>query len=114
MRESRLGLSVAIYVTIVGCLFSLLPIVQTDLIEFKTPNKYYLVGFALILIMCGCWYIYAALKGRLEPADVSVVDIRKEALEKIESEAYLAKTAKDDPDPDVRQKAPERLKKIAE
>lgn len=109
----NLPLFVALYVAAVGCFFALLPVLQTDLIEFKAPNKYYLIGFAVVLLVLGCWNVYAALKGKLEPSDVSVVEIRKAALEKIESEVYLAKTAKEDPDPEVRQKALERLKEIA-
>ena len=105
---------VSVYVTIVGLFFSVLPVVQTSLIEFKAPNKYYLMGFAFIFFACGCYYAYLSLKGKLEPEGVSVAEIRKEALEKIESETYLAKAAQDDPDPEVREKALERLKEISE
>ena len=52
------------------------------------------------------------LKGKLETRGPSVTDICKQTLEKMESEAYLAKTAKDDPNPEIRQKALKRLKEI--
>ena len=105
---------VAVYVIIVGLVFSVLPVVQTTLIEFAAPNKYFLMGFAFILFVCGCWYAYQALSGELEPGGVSVVEVRKAALEKIESESYLAKAAQDDPDPEVRAKAKARLEEITE
>lgn len=103
---------VALYITAVGLFFSLLPVVQTSLIEFKAPNKYFLMGIALVFFISGCLYIYLVLKGKLEPRGPSVTDIRKQTLEKMESEAYLAKTAKDDPNPEIRQKALKRLKEI--
>ena len=103
---------VSVYITAVGLLFSLLPVVQTSLIKFKAPNKYFLMGIALLFFILGCIYIYLSLSGRLEPRGPSVTVVRKQALEKIESEAYLAKTAKDDPDPEIRQKALKRLKEI--
>jgi hypothetical protein len=105
---------VAAYVAIVGLFFIVLPVVQTSLIEFKAPNKYFLMGFAFILFVGGCWSGYLSLRGELEPDGVSVVEIRKEALEKSESETYLAKAALNDPDSEVREKAMDRLKEITE
>jgi hypothetical protein len=72
------------------------------------------MGFAFILFIFGRRYSYLSLRGKLEPEGVSVVEVRKKALENIESETYHAKTAKEDPDPRVRQKAIERLKEITE
>jgi len=105
---------VAAYVAIVGLFFIVLPVVQTSLIEFKAPNKYFLIGFAFILFVGGCWYGYLSLRGELEPDGVSVIEIRKEKLEKIESETDLAKAALNDPDPEVREIAMDRLKEITE
>ncbi|MGB2930561.1 MAG: hypothetical protein WBB70_16860 [Desulfobacterales bacterium] len=101
---------VAVYITAAGLLFILLPIVQTSLIEFKAPNKYFLMGIALVFFISGCRYVYLSLNGRLGPKGPSVTEIRKQALEKIESQAYPAKTAKGDPNPEIRQKALKRLK----
>jgi ABC-type nickel/cobalt efflux system permease component RcnA len=105
---------VAVYVTTVGLVFTVLPVTQTALIEFKAPGKYFLMGFAFIFFVCGCWYVYRSLRGNLKPEGVSVVEIRKEALQKIESETYLAKAAQSDPNPEIREKALERLKEITE
>jgi len=58
---------VAVYITAAGLLFILLPIVQTSLIEFKAPNKYFLMGIALVFFISGCRYVYLSLNGRLEP-----------------------------------------------
>jgi len=103
---------VAFCVAVVGLIFSILPVVQTSLMDFKEPNKYFLMGISFIFFLLGVRYGYAALTGNLEPNGIAVREVRKQALEKIESVAYLAKTAKDDPDPGVRQKALKRLKEI--
>ena len=103
---------VAFCVTFVGLIFSILPVAQTSLIDFKEPNKYFLMGISFIFFLSGVRYSYLALREKLEPNGISVREVRKQALENIENVAYLAKTAKNDPDPDVRQKALKRLQKI--
>lgn len=103
---------IACYVALVGLIYSLLPMVQTSLVDFKEPNEYFLMGISVILFLLGVRYGYLSLRGKLEPNGISVREVRKQALEKIESVAYLAKTAKNDPDPDVRQKAVKRLEEI--
>jgi hypothetical protein len=103
---------VAFCVALVGLIFSILPVAQTSLINFKEPNKYFLMGISFIFFLFGVRYGYLALRGKLEPKGISVREVRKEALEKIESIAYLSKTAKNDPDPSVRKKALRRLEEI--
>jgi len=103
---------VAFCVAFLGLMFTVLPVVQTSLVDFKEPNKYFLMGISFIFFLLGALYGYLALRGKLEPNGISVREVRKQALEKIESVAYLAKTAKDDPDPSVRQKAFKRLQEI--
>ena len=103
---------VAFCVAFVGLIFSILPVAQTFLMDFKEPNKYFLMVISVILFLLGVRYGYLALRGKLEPNGISVRKVRKQALENIESVTYLAKTAKNDPDPGVRQKALKRLQKI--
>lgn len=103
---------ISFYITVVGLVFSTLTVVQTSLMDFKNQNKYFLTGFSLILFFLGIRYGYLSLRGKLEPKGISVNEVRKQALEKIESEAYLAKTAVNDPDPEIRQKALKRLEEI--
>ena len=103
---------IAFYVALVGLTYSILPVVQISLMDFKEPNKYFLMGISFILFLLGVRYSYLVLREKLEPNGISVREVRKQALEKIESAAYLAKTAKNDPDPGVRQKALKRLEEI--
>jgi len=103
---------VAFYVTVVGLGFSILMIVRTPPLDFKEPNKYYLAGISIIFLILGVRYGYLAFKGKLEPKGVTVKEVRKQALRKIKSEAYLAKVIKEDPDPGVRKTALKRLEEI--
>lgn len=103
---------VSSYIAVVGLVFGILTVVQTSVMDFKETNKYYLMGISFTLLLLGVIYGYLSLKGKLEPKGISVNEVRKRALEKIESETYLAKTAMNDPDPEVRQKALKRLEEI--
>ncbi|MEJ2657488.1 MAG: hypothetical protein P8012_09870 [Desulfobacterales bacterium] len=104
---------IAFYVAFVGLLFTVLPVGQTSPVDFKEPNKYFLIGISFILFILGIRYVYLALRGKLEPKGISVKEVRKQAIKNIKTEAYLAKVAKSDPDPGVRQTALKRLKEIA-
>ena len=78
--------------------------------EFSYRSHFY--GTSFIFFLLGARYGYLAGKGQLEPKGISVTEVRRQALEKVKSEAYIAKTAREDPDPEVRQKALEPLKEI--
>ena len=104
---------VAFYVSAVGLAFGIMTVFQVPRIHFKEPNRYFMMGISFILFLFGVRYGYLAIKGKLEPKGISVKEVRKQALEKIESVAYLAKTAKDDPDPGVRKTALKRLEEIS-
>jgi len=103
---------VAFYIAVVGLVLIFLTVIQTPYIEFKEPNKYFATGTSFILFILGVVYGYLALRGKLEPKGPSVTEIRKQSLEKIKTESYLAKIAKEDSDPKVRQAAIKRLKEI--
>jgi len=103
---------VSCYVTAVGLGFGVLTMVRTPPLEFKESNPYVLMGISLIFFILGVRYGYLALRGKLEPKGITVKDVRKEALRKIKSEAYLAKVIKEDPDPGVRKTALKRLEEI--
>jgi len=103
---------VAFCVAFVGLMFTILPVVQTSLVDFKEPNKYFVTVVSFILFFLGVVYGYLALRGKLGPKGISVTEVRKQSLEKIKTESYLAKIAKEDHDPEVRQAAIKRLKEI--
>jgi hypothetical protein len=103
---------VASYVATVGLALIFLTIIETPYIEFKEPHKYFVAAGSIILCFFGVVYGYLALRGKLEPKGPSVVDVRKQSIKKIKTESYLAKIAKEDSDPKVRQAALKRLEEI--
>jgi len=103
---------VAFYIAVVGLVLIFLTVIQTTYIELKEPNKYFVTVVSFILFFLGVVYGYLALSGKLEPKGISVTEVRKQSLEKIKTESYLAKIAKEDHDPEVRQAAIKRLKEI--
>ena len=103
---------VSFYIAFVGLVFISLTIIQTPYIEFKEPNKYFGTAVSFILFILGVVYAYLALREKLEPKGPTVTEIRKQSLKKIKTESYLAKIAKEDSDPKVRQAALERLEEI--
>jgi hypothetical protein len=103
---------VAFYIAAVGLVLIFLTVIQTPFIEFKEANKYFVTAGSFILVILGVIYGYLALKGKLEPKGPSVTEIRKQSLDKIKTESYLAKIAKEDFDPKVRQAAIKRLEEI--
>jgi preprotein translocase subunit SecF len=103
---------VASYIAVVGLIFIFLTVFQTPYIEFKQPNKYFVTVGSFIFFILGVVYGYLALRGKLESKGPSVTEIRKQSLEKIKTSAYLAKIAKEDSDPKVRQAAIKRLEEI--
>jgi hypothetical protein len=104
---------VAFYIAVVGIVLFFLSIIQTPYIEFKEPNRYFVTLVSFILFFLGVVYGYLALRGKLESKGISVTEVRMQSLEKIKTESYLAKIAKEDPDPKVRQAAIKRLEEIS-
>lgn len=103
---------VSVYVSVVGLVFGILTFVQVPQIDFKEPNKYFLTGISFILFILGARYGYLASRRKLEPKGISVNEIRKQSLNKIKTKAYLAKIAKEDPDPEMRRMALVRLEEM--
>lgn len=67
---------------------------------------------SMVLVFPGLYYMYMALKGKLQPEGESITEIRKKAVDNIKTEDYLATLAKEDSDPEVRKAANERLKQL--
>ena len=103
---------VASYIAVVGLVLIFLAVIETSHIEFKEPHKYFVATVAFILFFLGLVYGYLALRGKLESKGPSVTQIRKQSVKKMKTESYLAKIAKEDSDPIVREAALKRLEEI--
>ena len=105
---------VAFYIAVVGLVLIYFTVFETAYIEFNEPNRYFVIVGSFILSFLGVAYGYLALRGKLEPKGPSVTEVRKQSVKKIKTESYLAKIAKEDSDPKVRQEALKRLEEITD
>lgn len=96
----------------VGLFFFGATIFDISFIGLDSTKSQIIITVSLVFIFSGVYYSYMALKGKLKPDGKSVTEIRKQAIEKIKTESYLAKIAKEDPDSKVRNKAIERLQEL--
>lgn len=104
---------IACYVLVTGLVFLILPLAQTPWMVVKTPNRHFLTALSLVFCAVGARYARLAWKGRLESEGIDIKDVRKEALDRISDETYLARVAKEDPVPEIREKALQRLEEVA-
>lgn len=105
-------LLIACYVVTVGLFLFGATIFDISFIGLASTKPQIIIIISFLLIVSGCYYGYRALKGKLKPEGKSVTEIRKQAIEKIKTESYLAKIAKEDSDSEVRNKAIERLQEL--
>jgi len=110
--KKNFPLLVACYVVAVGLFFSVATFFDISSIGLYSTKPKTIVTISFLLIISGAYYSYRSLKGKLEPEGKSVTEIRKQAIEKIKTESYLAKIAKEDSDSEVRKKAIERLQAL--
>ena len=103
---------VASYITVLGLVLIFLTVIESSHVELKEPNKFFVMAGSFILFFLGVVYGYLALRGKLEPKGLSVTEVRKQSIKKLKTESYLAKIAKEDSDPKVRQAALKRLEEI--
>jgi len=72
-----------------------------------------LVMGALYIVMGGALGLLG-LKGKLEGKGDPIIEVRKKVLASHRSRSYLTRVASEDPHPEVRERALERLKELGE
>jgi hypothetical protein len=110
--KKNFPLIVAFYITTVGLFFTTVAFFEIPLIGLKSSRPQIMTIVSLVFVFMGLYFINRTLKGKLESEGESTTEIRKRAVDKIKTEAYLATLAKEDPDPEVRNVANERLKQL--
>jgi hypothetical protein len=105
-------LLVAAFLTATGIFFLAVPFFNLPVFDTEPPREYFLMGLSAGLCLLGILYIVLFRRGELKRRGESLTEVRKKALESVSTESYLAKIANEDPDPEVRAKALERLKKL--
>lgn len=110
--KEKFPLFVACNIIAVGLFFTATALFEIPLIGLKSSKPQVMIIISLVLVCMGLYYTYMVLKGKLKPEGESLTEIRKRAVDKIKTETYLATLAEEDPDPEVRNAANERLKQL--
>ena len=103
---------IAAAIAATGALFLGASLMEFPFMRAEPPGAYVLMGVAIVFIFGGSYFLLKAHRGHLKPQGVTVTDIRKKAIEKMESPQLLAQIAKEDPKSEVRDKALKRLEEI--
>ena len=104
---------IAAAIAATGGLFLIAGIIEFPFLKADPPGAYFMMGLAVAFILGGVYFLLKARQGDLEPRGITVTDVRKQAIEKMESPELLSQIAREDPKPEVRKKAMKRLEKIA-
>lgn len=100
------------FVTGVGVLFLAAVLLDLPPLRVQTVGSYLLSAVSLIFVIFGLTYGYRQATGRLERQGKTFAEVRQEAVEKMRDQSLLASLAKDDPKPQVREAANERLQEL--
>lgn len=114
MNAKQIYLSIlSFYVMMVGLVYAATIILDLPLFNSTAPGSYYLMAIAVFFFSAGIFFMIKALKGELKRKGGTIIDVRLEAVQKMNSIELLAQIAKNDPVAKVRKKAKDRLKEIA-
>jgi hypothetical protein len=114
MKQNRITVfALTAFVTAVGLLFLAALLFDLPSLQVKSPGSYVLSAVSLIFVLFGITYAYLLATGRLERQGRTITEVRQEAVQKMRDQSLLAKTAKDDPNPVVREAAQERLQELS-
>ncbi len=101
------------YVTLAGLFYFLTPMLDLQFFQSDPPGRHILTATAVILFLTGLRYLLLIKKGKLKDEGKSILEIRREAIEKADDPAFLAQIAQNDPTPEIREKAAEKAKRLA-
>lgn len=96
----------------VGVLFSISALIDGLLVDVKPYRSHYVIEISIIFIGAGIYYLYILSQGKLKESGKSIVEVRREAVEKMKDPVLLAQIASGDEPPEIRKTAQERLKTI--
>jgi hypothetical protein len=103
----------ALFVFCVGVFFLVLLFIDTPFLEAKSPGSYFLAAISLFFVIAGVFHMVLWKQGSdIQKNADSEIDVRKQAIEKMKDSSLLAKISLEDPLPEVRQTAKERLEAL--
>jgi hypothetical protein len=111
-KNSVIPLIFTVLITGVGLLFLVAAVFDLPRLGVKPPGSYLLSGVSLFFILFGITYGYLLVTGRLKKKGRTIVEVRQEAVKKMQDQTLLARLATGDTDPVVREAAEERLQEL--
>jgi hypothetical protein len=112
-KKTFLPMTIAVFIGAVGLVFLGAAFLDLPPLQVESPQNYVLAGVAIFFVLCGCGYGYFLATDTLQGEEVTVTEVRQQAIEKIQDQSLLAQMATEDPDGEVREAAQERLQEIA-
>ncbi len=106
-------LVVSAFVLMVGTLYTATIIFNLPVFKADPPGAYYLLALSIFFLASGVFFVVQALRGGLKRQGGTIIDVRLEAVAKMDSIELLTQISKNDPVRKVREKAKKRLKEIA-
>ena len=104
--------AIASFVIMVGVLFCISALIDGLLVDVKPHRSHYVIGISIIFIGAGTYYLYLLSQGKLKKSGKSIVEIRQEAVDKMDDPVLLARIASGDEPLEVRKTARARLEEI--
>jgi hypothetical protein len=110
--KKNIPYAVACFVIMAGVLFCISALVDGLLVDVKPHRSHYVIGISIIFIGAGIYYLYLLSQGKLKKSGKSIVEVRQEAVERMDDPVLLARIASGDEPPEVRTAAKERLEEL--
>lgn len=110
--KERLPELIAAAVALTGVFFLSAGVLEWPFLRMQAPGAFVLIGVSVAFILGGGYFLFKARRGHLEPNGETIIDVRMRAIENMQSAELVSRIARDDPDPEVRQKAVQRLTEI--
>jgi hypothetical protein len=99
-------------IALTGVFFLAASVLEWPFLQIQAPGAFVLIGVSVAFILGGGYFFLKAWRGNLEPGGKTITEVRIRAIENMQSAELVSRIARDDPDPEVRQKALQRLTEI--
>ena len=99
-------------IALTGVFFLAASVLEWPFLQIQAPGAFVLIGVSVAFILGGGYFFFKAWRGHLEPSGETIAEVRMRAIENMQSAELVSRIARDDPDPEVRQKALQRLTEI--
>jgi hypothetical protein len=110
--NKNFALIVAAFILAVGVLFLSSAMFELSFLKPAADGKVTFTGIAAVFIAAGAFFIIMHRRGNLKIQGKAIKEVRKEAVAKLDSEELLANIALEDPVPEIRETAKQRLKEL--